>query len=105
VLSCWLCVMGEYWHDRNNNSCCDGNDFIFAAHMTCSGANGLRNERQIFQGAKKESKKISREREASKGREAILFVFLLLVCLPHRNFAPTGIHKLSDFTHQLLGKR
>jgi hypothetical protein len=56
-------------------------------------------------GAEKEAKGDKQGEGGSKGREAILFVFLLLVYLPHRNFASTGIHKLSDFTHHFLGKR
>jgi hypothetical protein len=98
VLSCWPRVLGEYWRDHDNNSCCDGNDFIFATHRINSSTNSLQ-DRQCFSG-----KKEARER-GEKRREAILFVFLLLVCLPHGNFAPRGIHKLSDFTHHFLGKR
>jgi hypothetical protein len=94
---------GQYWRDSNNNSFCDGNNFIFATHRISSGSNGLQ-DRQCFSWHKI-GRKRRRERMASKGREAMLFVFLLLVCLPHRNFAPTGIHKLSDFTHHFLGKR
>jgi hypothetical protein len=86
-------------------SCCDDNDFIFATHRISSGTNGLQDCQALLLAQKKEAKEISRKREASKGREAILFVFLLLVCLPHRNFAPTGIHKLSDFTHHFLWKQ
>jgi predicted chitinase len=49
VLSCLLRVFGEYWRDHDNNSCCDGNDFIFATHRINSGTNGLQ-DRQRFSG-------------------------------------------------------
>jgi hypothetical protein len=39
-----LCV-GEHWRDHNNNSCCDGNDFVFATHRISSGTNGLQDRR------------------------------------------------------------
>jgi hypothetical protein len=104
VLSCWLRVLDEYWRDRDNNSCCDGNDFVFATHRISAAPTAFRTASASL-GDKKKQKEISREREASKGREEILFIFLLLVCLPHRNFAPTGIHKLSDLTHHFFGKR
>jgi hypothetical protein len=51
ALSCWLCVLGEYWRDRDNNSYFDY-DFIFAMHRISSGTNGLQ-DHQCFSGRKK----------------------------------------------------
>jgi hypothetical protein len=51
-------------------------------------------------GVKKEANGDKREKEKQRERS----LFLLLVCLPHRNFTPTGIHELSNFTHHFLGK-
>jgi hypothetical protein len=59
ALSCWLHVLGEYWRDDDNISCCDGNDFIFATHMISSGINSHQ-DRDCFSGRKKKQKEISR---------------------------------------------
>jgi hypothetical protein len=51
------CVLEEYWRDHNdNNSCCDGNDFIFATNRISSGTNGLL-DCQRFSGRKKGRKR------------------------------------------------